>query len=410
MSRQSGDPPSPPGSPGPPADLNPANPRLYSQGDQHALWRWLRANDPVRWQPPSELPGFWILTKYDDQRMVSRDPATFSSAKGILLRPEELGSDPGGGRTLALTDPPRHRQLRALVDDWFVLRSIRAMEAEVRQVTAEVVAGAVERGGCEFVSEVAARVPLYVICKMMGVPREDWERLFALTNDAFGTGDAVLQRLAHLDILQYFEDLAAARRKDPADDLVTVLATAEIGGEKLTPDELVLDCDNLVIAGTESTRIAASGGMLAFFENPGQWQAVSQDPSLLPTAVEEVLRWTSTATHLMRVATKQVEIRGHCIEAGDRVTLWLPSANRDEDVFDEPDRFDVRRTPNRHLALGVGEHFCLGSTLARTELRVLYDELLRQTARIDPAGEPILLNSIVVNGPEQLPVTLTPRA
>jgi cytochrome P450 len=150
--------------------------------------------------------------------------------------------------------------------------------------------------------------------------------------------------------------------------------------------------------------------MLAFFENPGQWQAVSRDPSLLPTAVEEVLRWTSTATHLMRVATKQVEIRGHCIEAGDRVTLWLPSANRDEDVFDEPDLFDVSRTPNRHLALGVGEHFCLGSTLARAELRLLYDELLRQTARIDPAGEPILLNSIVVNGPAQLPVTLTARA
>jgi cytochrome P450 len=403
MSRQSS------GPPGPPADLNPANPRLYSQGDQYALWRWLRANDPVRWQPPTELPGFWVLTKYDDQRTVCRDPATFSSAKGILLRPEELGSDPGGGRTLALTDPPRHRQLRALVDDWFVLRSIRAMEAEVRQVTAEVVAGAVERGSCDFVGEVAARVPLYVICKMMGVPRSDWERLFALTNDAFGTGEAVVQRLAHLDILQYFEDLAAARRKDPADDLVTVLATAEIDGEKLTPEELVLDCDNLLIAGTESTRIAAAGGMLAFFENPGQWQAVSRDPSLLPTAVEEVLRWTSTATHLMRVATRPAEIRGRDIAAGDRVTLWLPSANRDEDVFEDPDRFDVTRKPNRHLALGIGEHFCIGSTLARAELRLLYDELLRQAERIDQAGEPTRLNSIVVNGPEHLPVTLTPR-
>jgi cytochrome P450 len=402
MSRQSSD---------PPADLNPANPWLYSQGDSHALWRWLRANDPVRWQPPAELPGFWILTKYDDQRTVCRDPATFSSAKGILLRPEELGSDPGGGRTLALTDPPRHRQLRALVDDWFVLRSVRAMEAEMRQVTAEVVAAAVERGSCEFVSEVAARVPLYVICKMMGVPRGDWERLFALTNDAFGAGEAVVRRLAHLDILQYFENLAAARRKNPADDLVTVLATAEIDGEKLTQDELVLDCDNLLVGGTESTRIAAAGGMLAFFEHPGQWQAVSRDPSLLPSAVEEVLRWTSTATHIMRVATRQVEMRGgHTIAEGDRVTLWIPSANRDEDVFDDPDRFDVARKPNRHLAMGAGEHFCLGSTLARAELRLLYDELLRQTARIDPAGDPVLLNSIVVNGPEQLPVTLTPRA
>ena len=398
------------GSPPRPADLNPANPRLFSRGDQHSLWRWLRANDPVRWQPPTELPGFWILTRYDDQRMVCRDPATFSSAMGILLRPEELGSDAGGGRTLALTDPPRHRQLRALVDDWFALRSVRAMEAEMRQVTAEVVAGAVERGTCDFVSEVAARVPLYVSCKMMGVPRKDWERLFALTNDAFGTGDAVVQRLAHLDLLQYFDELANARRKDPADDLVTVLATAEIDGQKLTSDEVVLDCDNLLVGGTESTRIAASAGMLAFFEYPGQWQEVTRDPALLPTAVEEVLRWTSTATHLMRVATKPVEIRGRDIAAGDRVTVWLPSANRDEEVFDDPDRFDVRRTPNRHLALGVGEHFCIGSTLARAELRLLYDELRRQTARIDPAGEPTRLNSIVVNGPERLPVTFTRRA
>jgi cytochrome P450 len=150
--------------------------------------------------------------------------------------------------------------------------------------------------------------------------------------------------------------------------------------------------------------------MLAFFEHPGQWQEVSQDPSLMPTAVEEVLRYTSTATHLMRMATKQVELRGRDIAAGDRVTVWIPSANRDEDVFGDPDRFDVRRTPNRHLALGVGEHFCLGSTLARAELRLLYGELLRQTASIDLAGEPTRLNSIVVNGPEHLPVTLTPSA
>ncbi len=280
----------------------------------------------------------------------------------------------------------------------------------MRQVTSEVVADAVERGSCDFVSDVAARVPLFVSCKMMGVPRADWERLFALTNDAFGTGDAVVQRLAHLDLLQYFEDLADARRKHPADDLVTVLATAEIDGEKLTPDELVLDCDNLLVGGTESTRITAAAGMVAFFDNPGQWHAVSQDRSLLPGAVEEVLRWTSVATHLMRVATRQVEIRGAGIAAGDRVTVWIPSANRDEDVFDDPDRFDVSRKPNRHLALGTGEHFCLGSTLARAELRLLYGELLRQAARIEPAGEPARLNSIVVNGPERLPVTFTARA
>ena len=185
----------------PPIDINLTEPELYASGDPHAVWRWLRANDPVRWHPPGELPGFWILTKYDDVRMAYRDPATFSSARGILLRPAEHGDDPGGGRTLALTDPPRHRQLRAVVDGWFVLRAVRQIETEIREVTREVVAGAVLRERCDFVTEVAARVPLFVICKMMGVPKEDWEHLFALTNDAFGASEAMARRFAHLSTL-----------------------------------------------------------------------------------------------------------------------------------------------------------------------------------------------------------------
>jgi cytochrome P450 len=392
-----------------PIDINLTNPKLYSTGDPHAVWRWLRANDPVRWHPPADLPGFWILTKYDDVRAVYRDPDTFSSAGGILLRPEELGSDPGGGRTLALTDPPRHRRLRAVVDDRFVPRSVRVLEAEMRDVAHEVVMRAVERGSCDFVTEVAARVPLYVICQLMGVPKSDWERLFALTNEAFGASDAIDRRVAHLEILEYFETLAAARARRPAGDLVSALVTAEIDGRKLTPDELILNCDNLLVGGTENTRIAAAGGMLAFLEHPAEWRAVSAEPGLLPSAVEEVLRWTSTATHIMRTATRPAMIRGRQIAAGERVTMWNPSANRDESVFANPDQFDVRRKPNRHLALGAGEHFCLGGTLARAELRLLYEELLRNTARIEPDGTPILLSSIVVNGLERLPVSFTPR-
>lgn len=389
--------------------MNLTDPELYSRGDPYTIWRWLRANDPVRWHPPAVLPGFWILTRYDDVRAVYRDPATFSSAGGILLRPEEHGGDPGGGKTLALTDPPRHRQLRAIVDDWFVLRSVRTLETEMRQVAGDVVARALERGRCDFVTEVAARVPLYVICKMMGVPAADWEQLFTLTNDAFGAGDALQRRLAHLEILQYFEDFVTARGKEPADDLVSVLVAAEIDGRGLSPDELILNCDNLLVGGTENTRIAAAGGMLALLRHPAQWQALAAEPGLLGPAVEEVLRWTSTATHIMRTTTRPVVVRGRQIGAGERVTLWNPSANRDEDVFTDPDRFDVRRKPNRHLALGAGEHFCLGGTLARAELRLLYDELLRRAERIELDGEPVLLSSIVVNGPDRLPVRLTPR-
>lgn len=390
--------------------INLTDPDLYSRGDPHAAWRWLREHDRVHWHSPAgDFPGFWVLTKYDDIRAVYGDPATFSSVGGIILRPETYGDDPGGGHTLALTDPPHHRKLRGLVDDWFAPRSIRVLEAEMREIAHDVVKDALERERCDFVAAIAARIPLYVIFKMLGVPRDDWERLFSLTNDAFGAADPLERRMAHLDIMQYFEELAAARAKSPADDLVSVLATAQIDGRKLTADEVILNCDNLLIGGTENTRIAASGGMLAFIQHPDQWQALSTQPELLHSGVEEVLRWTSTATHIMRTVTAPVTIHGRQIEAGDRVTLWNPSANRDESVFDDPDCFSVRRKPNRHIALGAGEHFCLGGTLGRTELRLLYEELLCSTERIDIDGTPEMLSSIIVNGPERLPVRLTPR-
>jgi cytochrome P450 len=385
------------------------DPSLYSEGDPHAVWRWLRASDPVRWHPPGEFPGFWILTKYDDIRGVYRDPATFSSAGGILLRPIKDGGDPGGARTMALTDPPRHRQLRGLVDEWFTVRAVRRIEEELRVVAQQVVSEAIVRQRVDFVREVAARMPLYVICQMMGVAKSDWSYIFELTSQAFSATDVAAQRDAHVSIILYFSELAEARAVKPEDDLVSVLACAEVAGRKLTPDELVLYCDNLLVGGTENTRIAAAGGMMAFIENSGQWEALAADPEGMPTAIEEVLRWTSTATHIVRTATTPAVIRDRQIAAGERVTLWNPSANRDEDVFTDPDRFDIRRQPNRHLALGAGEHFCLGSTLARTELRLLYTELLRQTEAVELDGTPIRLGSIVVNGFDSLPVRLVPR-
>lgn len=392
-----------------PMEVNLVDPELYSSGDPYATWRWLRHNDPVRWNPPAELPGFWILTKYEDVRMVYRDAATFSSAGGILLRPEKHGEDPGGGRTLALTDPPRHKQLRSRVDEWFKLRAVRLLDAEMRDVARDVIACSLAQGTCDFVSEIAARIPLYVICKMMGVPRDDWELIFTLTNQAFGGTDALTRRLAHLDILQYFDELLDDRAQSPADDLVSALIATKIDGVKLSRDDILLNCDNLLVGGTENTRIAGASGMLAFVQHPDQWQALVDDRALVPTAVEEVLRWTSTATHIMRTATRPVEVRGRKINAGERVTLWNPSANRDEDVFADPDRFDVSRQPNRHLALGLGEHFCLGGALARAELRLLYAELLNNTERIELAGEPVPLSSIVVNGLDRLPVRLVAR-
>jgi cytochrome P450 len=389
-----------------PPRIDLVDPALYSSGDPYAQWRWLRANDPVRWNPAGEYPAFWILTKYEDIRAVYRDPATFSSAGGILLRPEKDGADPGGGRTMALTDPPRHRQLRALVDEWFAVRAVRGLEDELRAVAREVVGDALVREQIDFVSHVAARIPLYVICSMMGVPRSDWGYVFELTSQAFGATDVSLQRDAHMNIIVYFSELIESRTICPEEDLVSVLARAEVDGAALTPDEIVLYCDNLLVGGTENTRIAAAGGMMAFLEHPAEWHALMGQPQLMASAVEEVLRWTSTATHIVRTATTAVAIRDKQIAAGERVTLWNPSANRDEDFFPLPDRFDIRRHPNRHLALGAGEHFCLGSTLARAELRLLYAELLDNAVCVELDGEPVRLGSIVVNGLESLPVRL----
>ncbi|MBV1958151.1 cytochrome P450 [Streptomyces sp. BV333] len=388
-------------------EINLVDPGLYSHGDPFVQWRWLRDNEPMYWHPPTELPGFWALTRYEDVRTAYRNSETFSSAQGILLRPTDHGADPGGGRTLALTDAPRHRRLRALVDSWFAVRSVRELEAEMNDVARTVVDAALERGDCDFVADIAARVPLYVICKMMGVPESDWEHLHTLTSRAFGAGDPAARRFAHLEILGYFEELQAEKAADPTDDLVSVLATGSIDGEPLDAEDIILNCNNLLVGGTENTRIAAAGGMMALLDHPEQWQRLSEDPALLQPAVEEILRWTSTATHIMRTARRPVEIHGRQVEVGDRVTFWLPSANRDERVFEDADRFDITRKPNRHLALGFGEHFCLGSMLAKVELRLLYAELLNRSIRVELDGEPKLLDSIVVNGPDRMPVKLT---
>lgn len=392
-----------------PIRINLVSPGLYSDGDPFVQWRWLRVNDPVHHHDATDYPSFWALTRYEDIKAVLRDAETFSSAKGILLRPSGHGADPGGGRTLALTDPPRHRQLRGLVDEWFTVRSVRVFEARMREVAASVLDLALEQEHCDFVGDIAARIPLYMACSMMGVPKPDWENLFTLSREALGGGDAFTRRLAHLQIMEYFGDLAVDKAASPADDLVSVLVTGEIEGERLSQEDILLNCDNLFVAGTENTRLAAAGGMLAFLEHPEQWRLLVEDPALLPSAVEEVLRWTSSATHLMRTATRPVEIRGRRISVGDPVILWLPSANRDGEVFADPDCFNVTRHPNRHLALGAGEHFCVGSTLARVEIQFLYAELLDRSIGIESDGVPTRLDSIMVNGLKHLPVKLTHR-
>ncbi len=378
------------------------DPELHATGDPHALWSWLRRYDPVRWQPRTALPGFWSVTRYEDVRAVYRDPATFSSARGVLLRPTEAGEDPGGGMTLALTDPPRHRELRSVVADWFDTRAVRSLEGSVRAVVGTVLDRAVRHRQVEAVHDVAGRLSMYLIGLIMGVPEPDLEDLFRWTDEAFEAG---ISLAAHPELMRYFADLMRRRTAEPADDLVSALLGGEAGGDLLSEEEVLLNCENIVGA-TENGRLAIAGGLLAFAERPDEWCRLAEDRGLLPTAVEEVLRWTSSATHSMRTATRDCPVGGRQIRAGDRVVLWLPSANRDEMVFGDPFRFDAGRSPNRHLALGTGEHVCVGGTLARAQLRILLGELLDRQARLELAGPVHRVRSMAVGGPETLPMRI----
>ncbi|HET9138667.1 cytochrome P450 [Actinophytocola sp.] len=382
------------------------DPELHATGDPFAVWRWMREHAPVYRHEAGELPAFWSLTRHADVRAVYRDPGLFSSAHGVLLRPVRSGADPGGGLTLALTDPPRHRALRSAMAEWFATRSVRALEGMMRSAVRSILDRAMEIGECDFVHDVVARLSHAVICRIIGVPDADQEDLFGWTNDAFHESASLA---AHRQLMAYFIELMHRRMTDPTDDLMSLLVTCSIDGTLLTEEEILLNCENLLGA-TENGRLALVGGLHALLSHPGQWHRLRADRSLLPSAVEEILRWTSSATHSMRTATRATELHGVRIEAGDRVVVWIPSANRDERVFTDADRFDIARSPNRHLALGSGEHFCIGGVLARAETRILFGALLDRAGAISLAGPVVPLRSIAVRGPESLPVQITPAA
>jgi cytochrome P450 len=391
-------------------DLNDLD--LFASGDLHAVWRRLRQEAPVFWSEGTAVyPGFWSITKYADIVAISRDPAAFSSAGGILLT-----TDPATAHTLGKSmitmDPPRHVRLRRLVSRGFAPRRLEAQEPQIRALAAEILDGVAGRGRCDFVVDVAARLPLAVICGMMGVPRADWQLIFDLTNRVLGPDDAEYQtaagdraatrRTAAIEMTDYFERLIAERRRAPGADLVSLLI--EEDAEPLSDEELVHFCRLLIQAGNETTRHAISAGMLALIEHPDQRALLLAQPALLPSAVEEILRWTSPVLHMTRTATRDTELRGQPIRAGERVVLWYPSANRDEEVFPNGDRFDVRRQSNEHVAFGLAEHFCLGAGLARLELRVMFEELLRRLPAMELDGPPERLRSNFLGGYKHMPV------
>lgn len=387
------------------ADL--ADPDLYASGKPHALWKRLREQSPVAWNDERDGPGFWAVTTYDLAVEVYRRSDLFSSSSGIVLRPDRWGPDPAGGKMLALTDAPRHGKLRALVNRAFAPRMIARLHDEMTTASRELIASVLERGRCEFVDEVASRLPVAMSCALTGVPRADWALMYDLTRRAFGADDPAFRTgsssrasaaQAHNEIMLYYAALAAERRRHPGDDVVSALATGTVDGELLSLKEILLHCDNIIVAGQETARHATAGGVLALIDWPGEWRRLREDPALLDLAVEELLRWTSPGMHVMRVAASATELGGVRIEPGDAVVIWTPSANRDEATFEDPDRFDVSRRPNRHLALGLGAHYCLGASLARMELKALLGAFVRAVGSARLAAPVRRLRSNLIGG------------
>jgi cholest-4-en-3-one 26-monooxygenase len=381
-----------------------------TRGFPHDAFATLRREAPVYQHPESNGTGFWVISKHADVMHISKHPLLFSSMQGLNLQeiaPEELPMI----QTMMLgMDPPRHSKYRRLVSGGFTPRTISRLEPHIRQIARRIVEEIAHKGECEFVKEVAAELPLQVIAEFLGVPVEERGRIYDLSNRLIGFDDPEFQtspedgKIAAAEMWLYANQLASARRVSPREDMVSLLVNAEVEGEKLSEMEFNNFFLLLAVAGNETTRNLISGGMLALLEHPRELCRLQNDRSLLPTTVEEMLRWVTPVAHFRRTATEATEIRGQRIAAGDRVVMFYPSANRDEDVFSDPQRFDIGRTPNDHLSFGIGEHFCLGSQLARLEIRIMFEELLRQLSEIELAGPVRRLRSNFINGIKSMPV------
>ena len=397
-------------------DIDLFNPENFVAAVPFEAFRTLRQHAPVFWHKEANGSGFWAVTKYHDVVAVSRNPRTFSSARKGVFTFDPVPDDLERMQLMMLNmDPPKHTKLRALVNKGFTPRMVAHFEPRLRARANDIIDKVAAKGHCDFVSEIAAELPLLAIAEIMGLPLADRHLVFNWSNRLIGFDDPEFQgswedgKLAAAEMYMYANQLAAERRNHPGDDLVSVLVNAEVEGERLTELEFDLFFVLLAVAGNETTRNLIAGGMLALIEHPEQRARLLANPSLMPTAVEEMLRWVSAVIEFRRTATRDTELRGRKIGAGDKVIIYYISANRDEDVFPEPDRFDVGRTPNDHIAFGIGEHFCLGSNLARLEIRVMFEELLRRLPDIQLAGPVDRLRSSLINGIKRMPVVFTPE-
>ena len=386
------------------------DPAVFADGPPHDEFRRLRDDAPVAFFSEPDGPGFWGVFRYADVVEVSRHPTQFGSSPSVFIREPPDGDNAGASELLINLDPPRHTQLRKLVNRGFTPRQIAALEPRVRALVVDLLEQAKARGEFDLVTDVAVELPLQVIAELVGVPNEDRHKVFAWTERMMSseadaetiTADA---RIAMGEMFAYADSLAAERVHGDGDDLLSVLLRAEVDGDRLTQLDVDVFFMLLMNAGSETTRNLITGGTLALFEHPEERARLAADPSLLPTAIEEMLRWVTPVMHFRRTARDDCELGGQAIKAGDKVVMWYGAANRDERAFPDADRFDVGRTPNDHVAFGAGgPHFCLGASLARLEARVLFEELLARLPDLEPTGPPRRLKSNFINGIMELPV------
>ncbi|OBG98863.1 cytochrome [Mycobacterium sp. E3251] len=381
------------------------SPDFYA-GDPYPAYRELRATAPVCW---NDVTNFWALLKYEDIRFVSTNPATFTSTRGITIPDPQMGNAVQEGN-LIFTDPPRHRQLRKLINSGFTRRRVAVLEPKIREIVRGILDGIEPDSVHEFADEIAAPLPTRMIAELIGAPADDWEQFRAWSDAATGTADPEIELdplVAMGQLYEYFQKLIAARRVDARDDLLSVLAGAEIDGVRLTDEDLLNFAYLLLVAGNETTRNLIALGTLALIAHPDQCRLLADDPTLIPGAVEEMLRWTSPVVHMARTATTDVEIRGQRIAEGDVVVMLYGSANRDEEIFGaDSEEFRVTRHPNPHIAFGCGEHSCVGAQLARLEACVMFDELLRRFPRLELVGAVDRMRATMVPGVKRMPVRL----
>ena len=402
------------------SDVDLTNLDVFQKAVPHDMFKVLRREAPVFWHEEKDGPGFWAITKYEDVKWVGRHPRLFSSERqGTLRRNPEPEDLPYVQAIMINMDPPKHRRYRGIVSKAFSPHMMESLQERIRQMVTNIINGVIEQGECDFVQDVAAKLPLEVISEMMGVPEEDRQSIYEIGNKMVGSDDPDYDQNGHsvsekgaqeafAELFVYAEKLRQHALAHPADNLATALLNAELDGEKLSESDFNFFFLILLIAGNETTRTVTTNGMLSLIDHPTQLQELRGDLSLLPSAVEEILRFAPAVHCFRRQAVGPTEIRGQRIREDEKLILWYPSANRDEDVFPHQDTFDVRRSPNDHVAFGFGEHYCLGAYLARLELQEIFRGIALRLHDIELTAEPRRLCSTFINGVKEMRVRFRP--